>query len=114
MGDAGISDWVKLGVKVYDAHHQQKKRTKTTKSSNPSAVRGGSGTTKLGTREKYGPYANLALKANKLATGGGDSTPTSTPGYRTGRKIERVESTINIGDLKKISLDEEDDSKFYA
>jgi hypothetical protein len=114
MGDAGISDWVKLGVKVYDVHQKQKNKTKTTKSSNPSAVRGGSGTTKLGIRDKYGPYANLALEANELATGGGDSTPTSTPGYRTGRKIERVESTINIGDLKKISLDEEDDSKFYA
>ena len=113
MGDAGISDWVKLGLKVYDVHQNQKKR-KNWKSSNPSAVRGGSGTTKLGIRDKYGPYANLALEANELATGGGDSTPTSTPGYRTGRKIERVESTINIGDLKKISLDEEDDSKFYA
>ena len=113
MGDAGISDWVKLGFEVYDVHQKQKKR-KNWKSSNPSAVRGGSGTTKLGIRDKYGPYANLALEANKLATGGGDSTPTSTPGYRTGRKIERVESTINIGDLKKISLDEEDDNKFYA
>ena len=113
MGDAGISDWVKLGFEGYDVYQKQKKR-KNWKSSDPSAVRGGSGTTKLGTREKYGPYANLALEANELATGGGDSTPTSTPGYRTGRKIERVESTINIGDLKKISLDEEDDSKFYA
>ena len=100
MGDAGISDWVKLGVKGYDEYRKQKK----TKRSGVSST----------TREKYGGYANLALEANKLATGGGDSTPTSTPGYRTGRKIERVESTINIGDLKKISLDEEDDNKFYA
>ena len=48
--------------------------------------------------------------------GGGDSTPTSTPGYRTGRKIpERVKSTVKIADLnRKISLDEEDDNKFYA
>ena len=112
MGDAGISDWVKLGFEGYDVHQKQKKR-KNWKSSNPSAVRGGSGTTKLGTREKYGPYANLALKANKLATEGGDSA--STPGYRTGRKIpERVKSTVKISDLKKISLDEEDDNKFYA
>ena len=65
--------------------------------------------------DKYGGYGNLALKANELATGGGDSTPTSTPGYRTGRKIpERVKSTVKISDLKKISLDEEDDNKFYA
>ena len=110
----GLADWAKLGVKVYDVHQNQKKR-KNWKSSNPSAVPGGSGTTKLSTREKYGPYANLALKANKLATEGGDSTPTSTPGYRTGRKIpERVKSTVKISDLKKISLDEEDDNKFYA
>ena len=100
MGDAGISDWVKWGVKGYDEYQKQKKKRKS----------GSSGTT----REKYGGYANLALEANKLATEGGDSTPTSTPGYRTGRKIERVESTINIGDLKKIPLGEEDDSKFYA
>ena len=98
MGDAGISDWVKLGFEGYDVYQQQKK----TKKSGVSST----------TREKYGGYANLALKANKLATEGGDSA--STPGYRTGRKIERVESTINIGDLKKISLDEEDDNKFYA
>jgi len=112
MGDAGISDWVKLGFEAYDVHQKQKKR-KNWKSSNPSAVRGGSGTTKLGTREKYGPYANLALKANELATEGGD--PTSTPGYRTGRKIpEHVKRTVKISDLKKISLDEEDDNKFYA
>ena len=112
MGDAGISDWVKLGFEAYDVHQKQKKR-KNWKSSNPSAVRGGSGTTKLGIRDKYGPYASLALKANKLATEGGDSA--STPGYRTGRKIpERVKSNINIGDLKKIPLGEEDDSKFYA
>ena len=97
MGDAGISDWVKLGVKGYDEYQKQKKKRKS----------GSSGTT----REKYGGYANLALEANKLATEGGDSTSTSTPGYRTGRKIERVESTINIGDLKKIPLDEED---FYT
>ena len=109
----GLADWVKLGVKGYDLHKKQKNKTKTTKSSKSSAVRGGSGTTKLGTREKYGPYANLALKANKLATEGGDSA--STPGYRTGRKIpERVKSTVKIADLKKISLDEEDDNKFYA
>ena len=100
MGDAGISDWVKWGVKGYDEYRKQKK----TKNSGVSST----------TREKYGGYANLALEANELATGGGDSTPTSTPGYRTGRKIERVESTINIGDLKKIPLGEEDDSKFYA
>ena len=110
----GWGDWLKLGVESYDVYKKQKGKTKTTKSSNPSAVRGGSGTTKLGIRDKYGPYASLALEANELATGGGDSTPTSTPGYRTGRKIERVESTINIGDLKKIPLGEEDDSKFYA
>ena len=96
MGDAGISDWVKLGVKGYDEYQKQKKKRKS----------GSSGTT----REKYGGYANLALEANKLATEGGDSA--STPGYRTGRKIpERVESTINISDLKKIPLDEED---FYT
>jgi hypothetical protein len=48
-----------------------------------------------------------------LATEGGDSA--STPGYRTGRKIpERVKSTVKISDLKKISLDEEGDNKFYA
>ena len=108
----GWADWVKLGFEGYDVHQKQKKR-KNWKSSSPSAVRGGSGTTKLGIRDKYGPYANLALKANKLATEGGDSA--STPGYRTGRKIpERVKSTVKIGDLKKISLDEEDDNKFYA
>ena len=110
----GWADWAEFGVKSYDVYQKQKKR-KNWKSSSPSAVPGGSGTTKLGIRDKYGPYANLALKANKLATEGGDSAPTSTPGYRTGRKIpERVESTINIGDLKKIPLGEEDDSKFYA
>ena len=108
----GLADWVEFGFKGYDVHQKQKKR-KNWKSSNPSAVRGGSGTTKLGTRGKYGPYANLALKANKLATEGGDSA--STPGYRTGRKIpERVKSTVKISDLKKISLDEEGDNKFYA
>ena len=111
----GWGDWLKLGVESYDVYKKQKGKTKTTKSSNPSAVRGGSGTTKLGIRDKYGPYASLALKANELATGGGDSTPTSTPGYRTGRKIpERVKSNINIGDLKKIPLGEEDDNNFYA
>ena len=100
MGDAGISDWVKWGVKGYDEYRKQKKKRKSSSS----------GTT----REKYGGYANLALEANKLATEGGDSA--STPGYRTGRKIpERVKSTINIADLnRKISLDEEDDNKFYA
>ena len=111
----GLADWVKLGVKGYDLHKKQKNKTKTTKSSKSSAVRGGSGTTKLGIRDKYGPYAKLALKANELAREGGDSTSTSTPGYRTGRKIpERVKSTVKIADLKKISLDEEDDNKFYA
>ena len=114
MGWADVADWVKLGVESYDVHKKQKNKTKTTKSSSPSAVRGGSGTTKLGIRDKYGPYASLALEANKLATEGGD--PTSTPGYRTGRKIpERVKSTVKIADLnRKISLDEEDDNKFYA
>ena len=64
-------------------------------------------------KAEHPSYANLALEANKLATEGGDSA--STPGYRTGRKIpERVKSTVKIGDLKKISLDEEDDNKFYA
>ena len=113
MGWADVADWVKLGVESYDVHKKQKNKTKTTKSSKPSAVRGGSGTTKLGTREKYGPYANLALKANELATEGGDLTP----GHRTGRKKipERVKSTVKIADLnRKISLDEEDDNKFYA
>ena len=63
--------------------------------------------------DKYGGYGNLALEANKLATEGGDSV--FTPGHRTGRKIpERVKSTVKISDLKKISLDEEDDNKFYA
>ena len=108
----GWADWAELGLKGYDEYQKQKKR-KNWKSSDPSAVPGGSGTTKLGIRDKYGPYANLALKANKLATEGGDSA--STPGYRTGRKIpERVKSTVKISDLKKISLDEEDDNKFYA
>ena len=96
----GTMDWLKLGVEGYDEYRKQKK----TKKSGVSST----------TREKYGGYANLALEANELATGGGDSTPTSTPGYRTGRKIERVESTINIGDLKKIPLGEEDDNNFYA
>jgi len=109
----GWGDWLKLGVESYDVYKKQKGKTKTTKSSKSSAVPGGSGTTKLGIRDKYGPYASLALKANKLATEGGDSA--STPGYRTGRKIpERVKSTVKISDLKKISLDEEDDNKFYA
>ena len=97
----GWADWAKLGVKGYDEYQKQKK----TKKSGVSST----------TREKYGGYANLALEANKLATEGGDSTSTSTPGYRTGRKIpERVKSTVKISDLKKISLDEEDDNKFYA
>ena len=102
MGDARISDWVKWGVKGYDEYQKQKKKKKSGSSST--------------TREKYGGYANLALEANKLATEGGDSTSTSTPGYRTGRKIpERVKSTVKIADLnRKISLDEEDDNKFYA
>ena len=104
--------WAELGVESYDVYQKQKKR-KNWKSSNPSAVRGGSGTTKLGTRDKYGPYASLALKANELATEGGDLTP----GHRTGRKKipERVKSTVKIADLnRKISLGEEDDNKFYA
>ncbi len=100
----GWADWAKLGVESYDVYQKQKKNKDLQKKS------GGSSTT----REKYGPYANLALKANKLATEGGDSA--STPGYRTGRKIpERVKSTVKIADLnRKISLGEEDDNKFYA
>ena len=95
--------WAELGVESYDVYQKQKKNKDLRKKVDAPST----------TREKYGGYANLALKANKLATEGGDSA--STPGYRTGRKIpERVKSTVKISDLKKISLDEEDDNKFYA
>ena len=110
----GWGDWLKLGSDVEKEYQKQKKlgEFKEVKSSDPSAV-GPGVAKKRGIRDKYGGYANLALKANKLATEGGDSA--STPGYRTGRKIpERVKSTVKISDLKKISLDEEDDNKFYA
>ena len=104
----GWGDWLKLGSDVEKEYQKQKKLGDEFK----KAKAAGSGT-KRGIRDKYGGYGNLALDANKLATEGGDSA--STPGYRTGRKIpERVKSTVKISDLKKISLDEEDDNKFYA
>ena len=82
-------DWARLaelGVETYDVYQKQKKRIKTTKSSNPSAVRGGSGTTKRGIRDKYGGYANLALDANKLAT-------EEKGGYKVGGRDSRYERT---------------------
>jgi hypothetical protein len=94
----GWGDWVELGFESYDVHKKQKKR-KNWKSSNPSAVRGGSGTTKLGTREKYGPYANLALKANKLATG-------EKGGYGVGgRKMAKFDA-YKFKDKRNIDINE--------
>ena len=69
----GWGDWLKLGSDVEKEYQKQKKLVgefKTTKSSKPLAVPGGSGK-KRGIRDKYGGYANLALDANKLATGEG-------------------------------------------
>ena len=60
----GWGDWLKLGSDVEKEYQKQKKLGDEFK----KAKAAGSGT-KRGIRDKYGGYANLALDANKLATG---------------------------------------------
>ena len=97
----GWGDWLKLGSDVEKEYQKQKKLVdefKTTKSSKPSAVRGGSGK-KRGIRDKYGGYGNLALDANKLATG-------EKGGYGVGgRKMAKFDA-YKFKDKRNIDINE--------
>ena len=96
----GWGDWLKLGVEGVDEYQKQKKlgEFKKVKSSNPSAVPGGSGK-KRGIRDKYGGYGNLALDANKLATG-------EKGGYGVGgRKMAKFDA-YKFKDKRNIDINE--------
>jgi len=77
----GWGDWLKLGSDVEKEYQKQKKLGDEFK----KAKAAGSGT-KRGIRDKYGGYGNLALDANKLATG-------EKGGYGVGgRKMAKYEA----------------------
>jgi hypothetical protein len=90
----GWGDWLKLGSDVEKEYQKQKKLGDEFK----KAKAAGSGT-KRGIRDKYGGYANLALDANKLATG-------EKGGYGVGgRKMAKFDA-YKFKDKRNIDINE--------
>ena len=90
----GWGYWLKLGSDVEKEYQKQKKLGDEFK----KAKAAGSGT-KRGIRDKYGGYANLALDANKLATG-------EKGGYGVdGRKMAKYEA-YKFKDKRNIDINE--------
>jgi hypothetical protein len=90
----GWGDWLKLGSDVEKEYQKQKKLGDEFK----KAKAAGSGT-KRGIRDKYGGYGNLALDANKLATG-------EKGGYGVGgRKMAKFDA-YKFKDKRNIDINE--------
>ena len=90
----GWGDWLKLGSDVEKEYQKQKKLGDEFK----KAKAAGSGK-KRGIRDKYGGYANLALDANKLATG-------EKGGYGVGgRKMAKFDA-YKFKDKRNIDINE--------
>ena len=90
----GWGDWLKLGSDVEKEYQKQKKLGDEFK----KAKAAGSGT-KRGIRDKYGGYANLALDANKLATG-------EKGGYGVGGRKRAKFDAYKFKDKRNIDINE--------